>query len=133
MIHTPLWKLNAARVLGMPQLEWKKLKEAEKWAWRWVAINQKILSLRQAGTPYFLLKYEDLTAPVQKREEILASLFRFLELKNEFPHGAGLFEKKYNASENRGLSDPGLKKIILEICAPLLPVLDYEEALDSKA
>ena len=133
MIHTPLWKLNAARVLGIPQPEWKKLKEAEKWAWRWVAINQKILSFREADAPYFLLKYEDLTAPVQRRQKILGSLFRFLELKNGPPLEAGLFEKKYNASRNPGLSDPGLKKSILEICGPLLTVFDYEEALDSKA
>ena len=130
-IHTPLWKLNAARALGFPQTEWQKLSEAEKWAWRWFFMNQKIISLREAGgSDYFLLKYEDLTSENEdRRRQPLKSLFHFLNLNWNGTLDAGVFQKKINASRNQNaeLPDPSLRNRILKICQPLMAAFEYSD------
>jgi len=123
----------ARQVHPAARRRWPRLEESERNAWRWRYTNECILALAEQAQAYALVRCEDLLSGDDELAglalgHVLAPLLEPLTP----PGGALPRERRLNASHGGGTPPwqrwpRSLRASVLAICAPVMPLLGYED------
>ena len=115
----------------MHQSSWRALSTPEKFAWRWIDVNQNIMATADAGFLYKRVKYEDLFGNPESRYIAITEILKYFGLNTN-----GISEyllqqsKKVNSAPADTLNkwddwDKSILNKVEKIVAPLVERLDY--------
>lgn len=104
--------------------DWRTLSFAEKVLWRWQWCNSQILKLKDLTPHYCLIRYEDLFAAAERREQALRTILATLGLGFEVNAGNAAFAERHNPAASA--ARPPDHAAVKRICGDLAQKLGYD-------